>query len=110
MSRIVSAYAAMETFYRPNREIAAIFAHRGIQLDFDALVASRLNSKLQRMVGIPRAVLTILSRLLPLVRMYSLFQHCMTRGIKAPVTAPATNHCYRQNKKEESAEQTAISP
>ncbi|HEX5392082.1 MAG TPA: class I SAM-dependent methyltransferase [Rhodocyclaceae bacterium] len=99
MAKVVGAYAETEIFYRPNREIAAIFARRDIGLDFNALVASRLDTKLQRMAGPPRTALLALSRLLPLVRMYSLFQNCMARGVKGPIAASATVRRRWQNQR-----------
>ncbi|MGE5531296.1 MAG: class I SAM-dependent methyltransferase [Bacteroidota bacterium] len=100
MASVVGIYAATETFYRPNREVAAIFGRHGIQLDFDTLIAARLDTKLRRMAKLPGATLLVLSRLLPLVRLYSLFQHCMARGVKAP----GADH-RRQKTSEKSAKQ-----
>lgn len=112
MAKVVSAYAATETFYRSNREIAAIFAHQGIRLDFDALIASRLDAKLQRTTGLRRAVLFASSRLLPLVQMYSLFQNCMARGVKGATVAATKRRRWRNDREqtaEQTVEQTAIS-
>jgi SAM-dependent methyltransferase len=82
MALIVGKYAATETFYRPNREIAAIFARHGIRLDFNGFIAARLNAKLRRLSGLRRAMLAALSQLMPLVRIYGLFRSSMPRGVK----------------------------
>lgn len=114
MASVVGIYAATETFYRPNREVAAIFGRHGIQLDFDTLIAARLDTKLRRMAKLPRTTLLVLSRLLPLVRLYSLFQHCMARGVKAPVAEPsADSHpqsIRRKKPGKQPEEETAMAP